>query len=356
MRIVIYSRPFPPTVGGMERFAETLARWLAADGHDVVALTSTPGAKGAAGYRVMQLGSLLEIGRIMRWAEVVHVNGLSARSIGWAISSGRRPVVTHQTYQALCPTGLAWAPSGSCSAGPRPGPCHVCPSRGAFRVAAQRFAARAAVSVFISRHQQARIGLPGRCIYNPVDVPPREEIPETETAPGDVVAFAGRLVQEKGLDVLLRALSLVPDARLRVAGDGPMRESWERLAEDLGVASRTSFLGALPPAQVRALYAGSTLVCVPSLCPEAFGYAAAEAMAIGRPVVGLPSGALTELLDEDRGFLARMVSAPALAEQLQRGLDDSDRRRTVGQSARSFSEQELDIGVLGPKYLDAYSS
>jgi glycogen(starch) synthase len=269
---------------------------------------------------------------------------------------GRRPVITHQGYQAICPTGLAWAPAGPCSAGPEPGPCPVCPvgkTRGALDVSIHRLAAgRASASVYVSRDLLSRVGLPGKMIYNMVAVPDR---PASESGDdGWEVAFAGRLVREKGLDVLLTALRFVPDARLRVAGDGPLWDEWQRLAEDLDVASRVSFLGACSASEVIDLYARSMIVCVPSLWAEPFGYAAAEAMAMGRAVVGLPTGALPELLGDGQGFLADSVSASALAEALSRALGDTQLRRRVGRAARVFAQQALAADVIGEMYVDVY--
>ena len=61
------------------------------------------------------------------------------------------------------------------------------------------------------------------------------------------------------------------------------------------------------------LYADAAVVCVPSAWQEPFGYAAAEAMAMGRAVVATPSGALRELLGDGRGFVAAAPTSDALA-------------------------------------------
>ena len=120
---------------------------------------------------------------------------------------------------------------------------------------------------------------------------------------------------EKGLDVLLHAVSMLPGVRLRIAGDGPMRSEWQRLADEIGVGGRAEFLGAMSLGELGGLYADAAVVCVPSAWQEPFGYAAAEAMAMGRAVVATPSGALPELLGDDRGFIA---AAPTPARSPQR--------------------------------------
>jgi glycosyltransferase involved in cell wall biosynthesis len=358
MKIALYTIAFAPSTGGVERFGDTLARWLVANGHDVVVATATPGV-GGDDFPILRSTSPGRTVRAMRAADVVHVSGLSARGIGLALAAGRRPVVTHHGYQAVCPTGLAWSPTGVCTAGPDPGPCPACPGRGlrgAVDTRAHRIAgAWGRASVFVSRAVRERLGLQGRVIKNPVSVP-GSGVQGSEPGLGSDLVFAGRLVREKGLDLLLRALRSVPDARLRVAGDGPMRGSWERLAEDLGVARRTSFLGGCSADEVADLYATSALVCVPSLWAEPFGYAAAEAMALGRAVVGSPIGALPELLEDGRGFLAEAVTPDALAAAIRDALRDPEGRRRAGKAALSFAERELAPDRVGAKYLRIYEA
>src|SRR5205823_5351870 len=165
-------------------------------------------------------------------------------------------------------------------------------------------------------------------IYNPVA---RRIASGSSSSTGDsMVAFAGRLVAEKGFDLLLRALKLTPGARVEVAGDGPLRVEWERLAETLELRGRATFHGTLTPNGVAELYSRAALVCVPSLCDEAFGYAAAEAMALGNAVVATPRGAFRELLSDGRGFLATDCTPAALAASLRYVLENHEAREQAG--------------------------
>ena len=216
------------------------------------------------------------------------------------------------------------------------------------------FARHVQASVYVSQDLRTRVGLPGKIIYNPVSLVTRSKLPAEDES--DVIAFAGRLVREKGLGILLRAMQSVPDARLRIAGDGPLRARLERLAFDLGIMSRTSFLGELLDQELVDLFAASTVVCVPSVWVEAFGYAAAEAMALGRPVVGLPTGALPELLAEGRGFLADDSTPPALAAALRTALESEVARRQVGEAARDFAYRWFHPDVVGARYLEVYQA
>ncbi len=359
--MLLYSRVFPPSVGGMERFAEDLAGWIAARGHEVTVVTRTPAEPKAdwnSYYRILRSPDFLKLTRVIREADVVHINGVSLRGILPSLAVGRHPIITHQGHQVVCPSGFAWAVAGRCGVGPEPGPCSRCPERGPrarLKVAVHHAGGRAArFNVCVSRYLERRLRLPrSKVIYNPIS--PRAF---STAAPGpgesDLVAFAGRLVAEKGLDLLLRALVLVSKARLEVAGDGPMRVPWERLARDLRVDRRTRFIGAVPFEGVVDLYRRAAVVCVPSVCEEAFGYAAAEAMAMGRPVVATPNGALPELLAEGRGFLANEGTPGALASALASALSDDRARVEAAERAQVFAAAELSLDTLGPKYLKVY--
>jgi glycosyltransferase involved in cell wall biosynthesis len=234
----------------------------------------------------------------------------------------------------------------------------VCPEgglSGTGKVRIHRLAARAAASnVCVSRYLQERMVPPwSAAIYNPVSA---RAFSARDGGSGEegVIAFAGRLVQEKGLDLLLRALSALPEAKLEVAGDGPMRRQWADLADELDLGRRVSFLGSLPFEGVAELYARAVLVCVPSAWGEPFGYAVAEAMAMGRPVVGTPAGALPELLGGGRGFVAEAVSAEALAQTLVEAFTDDLARQHAGERAREFAVRHLSVNALGPRYERLY--
>jgi glycogen synthase len=361
VRILLSSRVFPPAVGGMERFAEQVAGWLAARGHEVSVVTRTPGGPDAdrdRPYRVLREPSTGAFLRAVRQADAVHVNGLSLRGILVATATGRSPVTTHQGHQAVCPTGLAWPGPTVCDAGPVWGPCRACPlatARGRADVAVHRIAVRLSRrNVTVSRYLERRLRLPrSAVVYNPVSQK-RLRARTGGTEADGLIAFAGRLVAEKGLDLLLRSLARVPEARLEVAGDGPLRGGMEQLATALGVAERVRFLGSLPFEGVADLYARAAVVCVPTVCDEAFGYAAAEAMAMGRPVVATPRGALVELLEGKRGFLADRADPPALATALHHALSDSAVRRGAAERAAAFAERYLTIDVIGPRYESLY--
>jgi glycosyltransferase involved in cell wall biosynthesis len=166
--------------------------------------------------------------------------------------------------------------------------------------------------------------------------------PRTEGPPGTLL-FVGRLVEKKGLDTLIRALARMeaPLYRLRVVGDGPMRGSWETLAQDLGVAPRIEWLGARGNADVlRELRAAELFVlpCRPDAAGDRDGLPVVlmEAMAAGVPVVAGDLPAIRELVED--GVTGRLVpggDVGRLAETLAELAGDPAGRERLSRAGRA---------------------
>jgi colanic acid/amylovoran biosynthesis glycosyltransferase len=155
---------------------------------------------------------------------------------------------------------------------------------------------------------------------------------------GDRILFIGRQVPEKGEGVLLEALALLAERGLEVeatlAGEGAARTDFEALAERLGIASRTSFPGAVGQDDICALYAAASVFCLPSFAEGVPGVLM-EAMAMETPVVSTRITGISELIDDGRtGLLVAPGRADLLADALERLLLDSALCREMGSAAR----------------------
>ena len=106
--------------------------------------------------------------------------------------------------------------------------------------------------------------------------------------PRDGLLAVGLLYEAKGFDVLLAALALLPEQRLRLVGDGPLRDALEAEAARLGVADRIDFHGFAPKEEVAELMRRARLVVVPSRY-ETSAVVAIEALASGAPSSRVPS-------------------------------------------------------------------
>ena len=133
------------------------------------------------------------------------------------------------------------------------------------------------------------------------------------------VGLLGRLVLEKGVDVLLRAVSGDVRLRARIAGTGPLAASLQARCTELGIADRVELLGAIPPDEVAGFYRRLDVLAVPSIptsrWTEQFGRVAVEAMACGIPVVASAAGALPDVVG-GAGILVPPGDAASLARAL----------------------------------------
>jgi glycosyltransferase involved in cell wall biosynthesis len=117
-----------------------------------------------------------------------------------------------------------------------------------------------------------------------------------------ILLFVGRLVPEKGLDVLIKALPIIlskgVNAKIVVVGEGPQRDEYQRLANDHGLGNKILFTGHIDDWTLRALYRVADVAIVPSRF-EPFGIVALEAMAAHCPLVASSIGGLDEIVDHE---------------------------------------------------------
>ncbi len=163
--------------------------------------------------------------------------------------------------------------------------------------------------------------------------------PSSSRARGFLIGYAGRLVPEKGVDTLIRALGKLPtSARLEIVGQGPERAALERLARSLGVSDRVSFSGQLASTRLPAFYRQCAVVVIPSRTrpnwKEQFGRVIVEAMACGVPVIGSESGAIPDVVGEG-GLTFPEGDVEALAGHLRALMEDEALRCALGEVGRA---------------------
>ena len=172
-------------------------------------------------------------------------------------------------------------------------------------------------------------------IWNGVPEKPQR----TRMSPHPTVLFAGRLVDIKGVDVLIRAWGRVqqnhPAAKLLIAGDGPDRAMLERLAAECSVADRVEFLGHLSQDEMTPLANQAWVQVVPSTWREPFGISCAEAMMRGVAVIATASGGLAEqVVNGETGLLCPPGDDLAWSRAINDLLGDPERCRVFGTAGR----------------------
>ncbi len=163
---------------------------------------------------------------------------------------------------------------------------------------------------------------------------------------GRVVSFAGRLVPDKGIDVLLDAIARMPGrVGALIVGEGPEEAALRAQADRLGLADRVWFHGPLPMERVAAAFTAGDVVAMPSR-HEPWGRVAIEAMACGVPLVAGAAGHLPALVGE-HGRLVRPGDADDLARALGEALDEPEPARGGAGRARPRLRGHLLVGGPG---------
>ncbi len=157
----------------------------------------------------------------------------------------------------------------------------------------------------------------------------REVMRESLGIPSDefVYLFIGRLIHQKGADIMLRAFAEIQGARLLIIGDGVDRAGLEALAADLGITAHVSFLGARR--DLRHLFAASDCFVMPSRW-EGFSIVLLQALAGGLPVVATDYGSVRDVIREGQsGIIVPVDDVTALADAFSRVRAEPELRERI---------------------------
>lgn len=383
MKLLVYSHFFAPCVGGVETIVQSLARGLseprAAKGaavFDVTLVTQTPAGSyndAALPFHVVRRPSLLQLWRLIRSSDVVHVAGPALAPLLFSRLARKPLVIEHHGYQAVCPNGLLFHhPSNAvCPGHFQAGnylECMNCNAKiegslGALKLLAFTFlrralSRRAAANIAPSRHVAGRQAFPRTTvIFHGVADPSRGADANKETLAGENRSFAylGRLVVEKGVSVLLDAARLLraqgrSGVQVLIIGDGPARPRLQNQITASHLESCVHITGFLAgDALERELRAVSTIV-IPTIMDETAGLAALEQMARGRAVIASAVGGLQEIV-AGTGLTFPARDASALAAAMRRILDEPGLASTLGALARQRVLQSFSL----PAMIDAHA-
>jgi rhamnosyl/mannosyltransferase len=173
---------------------------------------------------------------------------------------------------------------------------------------------------------------------------------------GSHVLFVGRLVEFKGVRYLVSAMRHV-DAELTVVGDGPERESLERLAVKAGVESKVTFEGHVSDERLTELYGTANAFVLPSIRDsESFGIVQLEALKHGLPVINtsLDTGVPYVSVDGRTGYTVEPRDARGIADAIERLFDNGDRYRQFSENALHRVREKFDEESMIEETLDIY--
>ncbi len=384
MKLLIYARDWAPSIGGVQTIVKTLADGLAdwSSKHseapiEVTLLTqSPPGSMNDSQllYRVVRKPGFMDFIREIRRADVIHLAGptLLPLIIGYLL---RKPtIVEHHGYQVSCPNGmlLLEPQKVQCSGhfmAKRYGKCLACNSHNmgwwnSLKTLLLIFPRRwlcqkIAVNVTITEHVSSRLALPrSRTIYYGIeDVGSRPMENPTGIEKPLRLAYLGRLVSEKGLPVLFRAVQHLEEEgvafQLTVMGDGPERSSLETLANEMLISHRVTFAGEMHRQEVDKALRNADVVIMPSLCEETAGLAAIEQMMSGGAVIVSDIAGLAEVVGE-----AGLKFAPGNSDELYSCLrivaKDRTKIKQLGSMARARALKEFSVGHFIMQHVAEY--
>ena len=213
------------------------------------------------------------------------------------------------------------------------------------------------ISRFVSKYRE-------KCRIVPFGVPvSRFELDETGRKKVDelrdglpTVFCVGRLVTYKGVEFLIRALQGI-EARLWIAGTGPLEDSLKHLAQEKGLADRIHFLGHMSDQDLVAYYHACDVFVLPSVTnAEMFGVVQLEAMACRKPVIStnLPTGVSWVNQHGKTGYVVPPANVEELTRAVQKLLSNPQLREEMGEAGRIRVEQHFTSAKMGEAMLQVY--
>jgi colanic acid/amylovoran biosynthesis glycosyltransferase len=179
-----------------------------------------------------------------------------------------------------------------------------------------------------------------------------------------VILTIARLVEKKGVEYGIKAVAKVlkrdPAVEYKIVGDGPLRHSLQRLIDSVNAGENIRLLGWREQAEIAELLQGSDVLLAPSITSdsgdeEGTPVVIMEAFAQGLPVVSTYHAGIPEVVkDGESGFLVAERDVDALADKLEKSLENPELRLTMGRRGRMFVEEHYDIDKLNDRLARIY--
>lgn len=175
------------------------------------------------------------------------------------------------------------------------------------------------------------------------------------TASGDYLLYFGRLIDEKGVQLLLEAAAMVPEVPLVVVGDGPDLHQLQKQTR-LNKLDQVRFAGPLWGADLDEVLRNCRGVVVPSLWHENFPYVILQAFAVGKPVIGSNRGGIPELVKHgERGLIFDADKVENLAKSMKQFMTDEILTRNMGIAAKHYVDKEFNDERFYTRLMQIYS-
>ncbi|MBD2578182.1 glycosyltransferase family 4 protein [Oscillatoria sp. FACHB-1406] len=318
-KILIYSPVFYPSIGGIETVISILAEGFFRRGWNVKVVCQTPATdRKTFPFEVVRCPSAQALLQLTRWCDVFFQACVSLKGL-WPLIIAPKPlVITHQTWYRRLDGGTGW------------------------QDCLKLQVARVAINIAPSQAVANQLPVTATVIPNPYAedifyrrVEIRRDREDIREAARELI-FVGRLVSDKGTDLLLEALTrlqhqgLTP--QLTIAGSGPEATNLQQQVQQLGLTEQVQFVGSQKGEALAQLLNAHRILVVPSRWEEPFGIVALEGMACGCYVVGSEAGGLKEAIGVGgkvfpNGDVAALTEI--LGELLSKGEPDSNATSSI---------------------------
>ncbi len=350
MDIAILVKEFPPNViGGTETQTQRMARYLSNAGHDVVVYTKS--------YEdVPRLDEPYHIKRVTTWHLTPFVSSLTF--VLFSLFAVLRDSRQYDILQCMMiyPNGfigylLSFLADLRYFAWIRGGDYYFMKENVVKRWMIRRVLSDTTVLV-----QTERIAADVRSEFSTTDlevVGNGVDLPKS-MADGDKIVFVGRLESQKGVDVLFKAVSRLPNPEpVLIVGDGSERETLEAMANRLSID--VEFTGEVPPSTVPTYLQQGKLFALPAVEGEGLPNAMLEAMAAGLPVVATDTGGITDCIENGKtGYVVQTGDVDALRKRLQHLCTNESHRRKMGSRAREYVRHTYSWDAIVDKVEEIY--
>lgn len=275
IKVLIYAPAFLPNIGGFENVVHLIANGLK-EHVKLIIVTNTPNIeKDDLGYEVIRCPNPIKLFKLVKWCDIYFQHNVSLKGIYPLLFFKRKLLITHHGYYTRSNGSIGWQDLIK-------------------RNIAKYIAHNLSISSAVARD----LGTPSTLVANPYDTSIFNDNINIEKTK-DLI-FVGRLVSDKGVNILLTALDILKAKklypRLTIVGTGPEETTLKNQVNVLKLETQVDFLGSLRGSDLARELSKHKILVIPSLWNEPFGIVALEGIACGCYVIGSEGGGLKDAI------------------------------------------------------------
>lgn len=354
----------------MERFVDTLAGYLHDLGLGVNVVTNTepdPSQEMEYPYSVYRRPSNNIIKELIVKSDIIHLNSFDPFIYFHSLLKRKKIVTTYHDLSPICPKSNKFKDDKPCVDKASPLLCYYCLKQSGQNSKIKKLLRPVVKStlsilnsgnVVLSNYQFDKFKLYNKQTIN-LGIDTELFKPNKKNSDNDVstVVFAGRLEREKGCDGLIRAFKICIESDLKVElhiiGPGPQRSNLDKLSQDLGIANHVKFIPSMHDKQMVQCIQNATIVVVPSIWDEPFGFIAIEAFACGIPVIASDVGGLGPIVKEC-GLTFKRGDHEELADKITHLIENESIRKEISKKSRQIVVYKYNSVKMGQLYFHLF--